>query len=190
MFNATSLKHSPTAEAIVEATVQIRDWAYATNLSTASTDILVQCLDSKFLLSLRRPTTKYRRGSFTAEQNHRYLWYRKAAELSGWKVQRQKFPSAVEEAIRRVWCDEEREEGMRELCSSRPAEIKSGQRHGGHGTISGDQLMGHVPRAATDAHGGIRAASTTTQERGKDQQCSSPSRDGEFEPRSGARLST
>jgi hypothetical protein len=76
---------------------------------------LVRCFDSAFLLSLLRPAG-FKVGKFSPPQIHRYLWYRQAAKVLGWR-DRQKFPREIEELLKEVvWPDE-----AAELCGATSA---------------------------------------------------------------------
>ena len=105
---------------------------------------LVRCFDSKFLLSLPRPTG-FKQGKFSASQIHRYLWYRQAAKALGWR-NKQKFPTEIEDLLKvRVWPDGEVKRRDTQSAIDRPnnthkIDLGSGNDRGGR------RALGHVSR--------------------------------------------
>lgn len=105
---AARLSNPPSEQVLREAEGVIQAWGLSSGFPKDVVCRLVSCFDSKFLLSLPRPPG-FKRKKFSAEQIHRYLWYRQAAKTLGWR-DRQKFPSHVENLLKvRVWPDGEAE---------------------------------------------------------------------------------
>lgn len=103
-----TLANPPSEQVLREAESVIQAWGLRSGVPETVISRLVSCFDSKFLLSLPRPTG-FKRGKFSASQIHRYLWYRQAAKALGWR-DRQKFPTEIEDLLKvRVWPDGEAE---------------------------------------------------------------------------------
>lgn len=60
-------------------------WARGLGVGVDGVTKLIKCFDKDYLLSLPRPKSKYKRGTFTVEQNCGHLWYRTAANIFGWR---------------------------------------------------------------------------------------------------------
>lgn len=78
-------------EVAVEA---LRSWVRGQGRSESTARKVVDLLQPELLLSEPRPRTWNRRGNFTEGERNRYLWYRHAARLLGWK-ERHQFPDFV-----------------------------------------------------------------------------------------------
>ncbi|KAG0594451.1 hypothetical protein M758_UG078600 [Ceratodon purpureus] len=73
---------------------KLRAWVRGQGRSEGTASKIVALLEVEQLLSEPRPRTWLRRGNFEEEEKLRYLWYRHAARLLGWK-ERQRFPEFV-----------------------------------------------------------------------------------------------
>ena len=141
---AARLSNPPSEQVLREAESVIQAWGLTSGFPETVVCRLVSCFDSKFLLSLPRPPG-FKRGKFSAEQIHRYLWYRQAAKTLGWH-DRQKFPAHIENLLKvRVWPDGEAETTDAQCVINHPnktheIDAGSGDKRGGHGAL------GRVPK--------------------------------------------
>ena len=72
----------------------LREWVTGQGRSESTASKVVDLLQAERLLSEPRPKAWNRRGQFAEEERRRYLWYRHAARLLGWK-DRHEFPEFV-----------------------------------------------------------------------------------------------
>jgi hypothetical protein len=77
-----------TPAGLQEEAAVIATWAKEAGASPGRVCTLVRCLTVGMLLAQPKPKTRYRRGTFSAVENLRFLWYRRAASLLGWKERR------------------------------------------------------------------------------------------------------
>jgi hypothetical protein len=121
--------HFMTFEGGIEASsnfatysIRIQSWVRSVGLEEGAASHLLDCLSPTVLLAQPKPTTKYRRGKFSAKQNLRYLSHRRAAKLLGWCDQ-QKFPADIKAIVKRVYCEDapKRGLGLESTKSSTPA---------------------------------------------------------------------
>ena len=90
-------REGPDREVEVE---KLRAWVRGQGRSEGTASKIVALLQVDQLLSEPRPRSWLRRGNFEEEDKLRYLWYRHAARLLGWK-ERQIFPGFVSALLKR-----------------------------------------------------------------------------------------
>ena len=124
----TTLSSPPSEQVLRHAETVLQAWGLRFRVSETVVCRLVRCLDSGFLLSLPRPPG-FKVGKFSPPQIHRYLWYRQAAKVLGWR-DRQKFPWEIEEFLKvHVWPDE-----AAEICTATSAGVCRHRLHAGAAT--------------------------------------------------------
>ncbi|KAG0553302.1 hypothetical protein KC19_12G000500 [Ceratodon purpureus] len=135
---------------------KLRAWVRGQGRSEGTASKIVALLQVDQLLSEPRPRTWLRRGNFEEEDKLRYLWYRHAARLLGWK-ERQKFPGFVSTLLKShtFWSHRVRDEAVAQeagdgafkpnpgvharggIGAEGPHHGEGDARHGGRGALPG-----------------------------------------------------
>jgi len=77
----------------------LRCWFRDQGVSVAGVEKVVNLCDPDYLEAQPRPASWNRRGQFHAQDRHRYLWYRHAARILGWR-DRHQFPEFISSFLR------------------------------------------------------------------------------------------